>query len=147
MDLNATSSPSGIRVFFYGLFMDATLLKSMGFHPAVIGPAELSDYQIRIGDRATLTTKRGSKSYGIVMELAEGEVAALYAKPGVLDYQAEDVDVVLLSNGSTLTATCYNLPLSQLKSIVNTDYADRLAALVLALGFSPAYAGEISERQ
>jgi hypothetical protein len=55
------------RVFFYGLYMDATLLESMGFQPRQVGAARLDNYQINIGERATLECRlsiRGLRSVG-----------------------------------------------------------------------------------
>ena len=64
-------------VFFYGLFMDAALLREKGLHPICVGSAELFDYQIRIGSRATLVPSVGSAAFGVVMELTAEEAESL----------------------------------------------------------------------
>jgi hypothetical protein len=51
------------KIFFYGLFMDRTLLVEKGFHPETIGLAVLSDYRIHIGERATLLPSASSRAY------------------------------------------------------------------------------------
>jgi hypothetical protein len=130
-------------IFFYGLFMDVNLLEDMGFNPEVVGPAELHDYRIRIGNKATLIHHVGSCSYGVVMRLSEDQASALYAAPGVVDYVPEEVEVKLLGDGSVLKALCYNLPLDKVDSGVNTEYAEKLSRLLLDLGFPSAYAHEI----
>ena len=71
------------KIFFYGLFMDRSLLTEKGLHPEIIGPAVLSDYRIHIGERATLLRSASSRAYGIVMELADQEARALYSEPSV----------------------------------------------------------------
>ena len=58
--------------------MDRTLLTEKGLHPEIIGPAVLPEYRIHIGERATLLRSASSRAYGIVMELADQEVSALY---------------------------------------------------------------------
>ena len=130
-------------IFFYGLFMDVKLLQDMGFDPEVVGPAELQDYRIRIGNKATLVADAGFCSYGIVMRLPEDQAAALYAAPGVADYVPEEVDVVLLTTCDVLKAWCYNLPPDKVGGGVNTEYAEKLSRLLLDLGFPSGYAQEI----
>ena len=34
------------KIFFYGLFMDRSLLTEKGLHPEIIGPAVLPDYRM-----------------------------------------------------------------------------------------------------
>ncbi len=135
------------RVFFYGLFMDEGLLREKGLHPAVIGPAKLKDYRIRILERATLIRARGFDAYGLLMDLADVEVQSLYTSPGVSDYRPETVDVVLLEGGSVHTCVCYNLPPDRLGSGANEEYADSLSRLLLDLGFSEGYAAEVRQRE
>jgi hypothetical protein len=69
------------KIFFYGLFMDRSLLTEKGLHPEIVGPAVLPDYRIHIGERATLVRSASSRAYGIVMELTDREVCALYSEP------------------------------------------------------------------
>ena len=71
------------KIFFYGLFMDRSLLTEKGLHPEIIGSAVLPDYRIHIGKRATLLRSASSRAYGIVMELADQEARALYSEPSV----------------------------------------------------------------
>ena len=130
-------------IFFYGLFMDVNLLEDMGFDPEVVGPAELQDYRICIGNKATLVADAGSCSYGMVMRLPEDQASALYAAPGVADYVPEEVDVVLLSTRDVLKAWCYNLPPDKVGGGVNTEYAEKLSRLLLDLGFPSGYAQEV----
>ena len=136
-----------LRYFFYGLFMDADLLKEMGFHPIAIGPAKLPDYQVSIGERATLVPSPGSTSYGVVMELPATEATALYSKSAVSDYRAVTVNAILMSDGSIQQSLCYNLPPNMLGCGTNIEYAEKLSELVLKLGFSLEYANEITDRR
>ena len=78
-------------VFFYGLFMDITLLRDMGLRPRLIGPAELPDYQIQIGRRATLIPSPGSTSYGMLIELPNEDVDKLSANFDIDDALMEEL--------------------------------------------------------
>jgi len=132
------------KIFFYGLFMDRTLLAEKGFHPETIGPAVLSDYRIHIGERATLLPSASNRAYGIVMELSEQEAHALYSKPSVRAYKRERVQVALLASNQVVEAYCYNLPRELGLTGANPAYANELSRLVEALEFDSAYAQEIA---
>ena len=132
------------KIFFYGLFMDRTLLAEKGFHPETIGPAVLSDYRIHIGERATLLPSASSRAYGIVMELSEQEAHALYSEPSVRAYQRERVQVALLASNQVVEAYCHNLPRELGLTGANPAYANELSRLVEALEFDSAYAQEIA---
>ena len=133
-------------IFFYGLFMDASLLREKGLHPTVLGPAELPGYQIRIGNRASLIPSPQSTSYGMLIDLPDEEATTLYSAPDVGDYCPDNVNAILLSDRTAQTAVCYNLPPDKLGAGTNSEYAEQLSALVLELGFPPAYASEITRR-
>jgi len=132
------------KIFFYGLFMDRTLLVRKGLHPETIGPAVLSDYRIHIGERATLLPSASSRAYGIVMELSEQEAQALYSEPSVRAYERERVRVTLLANNQVVEADCYNLPRELGLAGANPAYAIALSQLVEALEFDSAYVREIA---
>ena len=132
------------KIFFYGLFMDRTLLAEKGFHPEALGPAVLSDYRIHIGERATLLPSPSSRAYGIVMELSEQEAHALYSEPSVRAYVRERVEVVLLAGNRTVEADCYNLPRELGLTGANPAYANALSRLAEALEFDSAYVQEIA---
>ena len=132
------------RTFFYGLFMDADLLRGQGLHPEVIGPASLRGHALRIGERASLVPRVGSSAYGMLIELPEDELVTLYEAPGVQDYVAETVVVTLLDDGKAVPSRCYNLPADKIGAIRNADYARKLAALVRKLGLPGDYADGIA---
>ena len=132
------------KIFFYGLFMDRSLLTEKGLQPKTIGPAVLSDYRLHIGDRATLVRSDSSRAYGIVMELADEEARALYSEPSVRQYISERVTVELLETGEAVEAYCYNLPPELALAGANSAYAAALSALVEALQFDADYVEEVS---
>ncbi len=132
------------RIFFYGLFMDRSLLTEKGLHPEMIGPAVLPDYRIHIGERATLLRSASCRAYGIVMELADREARALYSEPSVRQYVRERVRVKLLDTNEAIEAYCYNLPRDLGLAGANPAYATRLSQLARALQFDSAYVEEIA---
>jgi len=132
-----------MRIFFYGLFMDCTLLQEMGFHPTTVGPAQLAGFRLAIGDRATLIPAAGSTCYGILIDLPDDEAAALYSGPGVADYRPETVQAILLQDRSMWDSVCYNLPVPASGTARNDEYAEALARLAEKLEFPTDYVREI----
>lgn len=133
-----------MRIFFYGLFMDRTLLTEKGLHPVPVGPAVLPGYRIQIGERATLVPSPSSRVYGVVMELSDQEAHALYAEPSVRSYEPERVRVVLSGSDEVVEAYCYKLPPEADLTGTNPAYAKALSRLVEDLGLDAVYAREVA---
>lgn len=131
--------------FFYGLFMDISLLREMKLTPVELGHAALRGYQLRVGARATLIPNPEATSYGMLIELSDTELSILYSPPGLSDYQPEHVVTHRLDDGSTQRAVCYNLPTEKLGAEFNSEYAKNLSALLIRLGFPPDYANEVKQ--
>lgn len=131
-------------IFFYGLFMNAALLEEQGLHPRIVGPAVLDGHRIHVGERATLVPDTEGRVFGILMDLAADEAAALYAAPSVRDYVARPVAVTRLDTGEAVDAACYVLPEHAAAAGANPAYAAELARLAAALGFEAAYVDEIA---
>src|SRR5215213_9965068 len=98
-----------VEVFFYGLFMDESLLRAKGLNPENRGPASVEDFQLVIGERATLVRREGARAYGVVYTLTRGEVEALYSDESVSAYRPEVV-TARLAGGRDARALCFNLP-------------------------------------
>ena len=75
--------PRRIAVFFYGLFMDADILRSKAIDPAGPRRASVSGFALRIGQRATLVPDPDGRAHGVLMELQHEEIDRLYADPSV----------------------------------------------------------------
>ncbi len=130
-----------IPVFFYGLFMDHTLLKEKGFQPTepVLGYVE--GYKLKIGERATLVKSSCQRAYGAVMALNKEELDSLYGESSVADYLPEDIVITTLKNES-LKVIVYNLPLEKLAG-QNKQYAQLLAKTAREIGLPKEYIQEI----
>jgi hypothetical protein len=131
-----------IDVFFYGLFMDESLLRSKGVSPVNIRPASLAGYQLRIGDRATLVTSQGGIVYGLAASLSHDELERLYSEPSLQAYKPEAV-LVQLSDGDAFPALCFNLPEPLSEDERNAEYISKLRELAERLNFPEEYVQSI----
>ena len=131
-----------IDVFFYGLFMDAEILRAKGLHPTDGRQACVSGMALRIGRRATLVPEPGKSVYGFVFRLSHEEIEQLYAEPSVAAYRPEAV-IAQLADQSRIPALCFNLPPSSETEPANPEYAEKLRALASRLGLPAEYAASI----
>jgi hypothetical protein len=130
-------------VFFYGLFMDESLLATKGIKPSEVSLGFVDGYGLRIGERATLVRRPGSRAYGAMMNIAPGEATELYAEESVADYLPERV-IVELMDGTQVDATCYNLPRDKMTG-ANKAYAESLLDVATRLGFPDSYLQQIRQ--
>ena len=132
-----------MRVFFYGLFMDVSLLATKGIVPSAAVRGFVDDFGLHIGERATLVRRPDSRAYGVLMDIAPGEVAELYAEKSVADYVPEPV-LVELTDGTPVNATCYNLPGDNVTG-ANKEYAKALLEVATRLEFPDSYLDQIRQ--
>jgi len=125
-------SSEEIAVFFYGLFMDESLLTSKGIRASQATVGHVDGYGLRIGRRATLVPEHAGRTYGVVMILQAADVHALYSDESVADYVAESV-LVVLPEGVVQPAVCYNLPEGE-PGEADVSYAASLLSLAIKLG-------------
>ena len=140
----AADLPHGVGIvsfFFYGLFMDESLLAARGIEPSEIALGFVDGYDLCIGERATLVRRSGGRAYGTVMEISKLEAAELYAEESVADYLPESL-IVELMDGTKVEATCYILPRDSVAG-ANKQYAESLLALASRLGFPESYLEQI----
>ena len=133
-----------VSVFFYGLFMDESLLASLGVSPSKATVGYVDGYSLRIGRRATLVPDDTNRAYGVLMSLRTDDVRALYAEKSVADYVSESAAVVL-PDGTVESAVCYNLPKRKLEG-ANSEYANALLILAGRLGLPDDYLQQIREQ-
>jgi hypothetical protein len=132
-----------IDAFFYGLFMDAEVLRDGGAAPANPRRAFVDDFALRIGRRATLVPSAGARAYGMLYALTHAELDRLYAAPGLEAYRPEAVLTRTLE-GATTPALCYNLREAPRPEEHDPQYAARLRHTLGKLGFPPDYTEELS---
>jgi hypothetical protein len=134
--------PRIIDVFFYGLFMDAELLRANGLHPANGRQACVSGMALRIGRRATLAPDPAKSVYGFVFGLSHQEIERLYAEPSVAAYRPEAV-IARLADRSSIPALCFNLPPSSETEQANPEYAGKLRVVATRLRLPADYIATI----
>lgn len=133
-----------VTVFFYGLFMDAQLLRGRGVEVCHPTRAHAEGYRLVLGDRATLVRADGFTAHGMLMYLKREDVERLYADPSVSAYRPETVRVMLV-DGTMVDAQCYNLPPPVSTGAPNRDYARKLHELGTRLGLPAQYLATIKE--
>ena len=131
-----------IEVFFYGLFMDADLLRAKGVNPVNIRAACVPGFVLRIGERATLLKNAHARVYGMLMELTPAEIEQLYSEPSVRAYRPEAV-LSELNDGSRIPALCFNLLDPPRADEFNPEYATKLRDLAGRLGLPSDYVESI----
>ena len=132
-----------IAIFFYGLFMDESLLASKGVHATKPTIGYVDGFGLHIGERATLIRDVNSRAYGVLMRISSEDAAALYSEQSVADYVAESV-VVQLHGNTQVSAVCYKLPAARLTG-TNPEYAATLLALATRLGLPDSYLRHIGK--
>jgi Gamma-glutamyl cyclotransferase, AIG2-like len=140
--MESAMKPRRVRVFFYGLFMDADLLRALGIRPTCVRAAQVSGYALRIGQRATLVPDETSTVHGVVMNLTDAELGRLYAGPGLEAYVPKAI-LISGQNGKELPAVCFNLAVTPAPFEANPEYAAKLRALAERLGFPESYVNSI----
>ena len=128
---------NAMKVFFYGLFMDESLLASRNVYPMESTIGYVDGFSLHIGKRATLIPEVNGRAYGVLMKITAEDAAALYSEPSVADYVAEPV-VVRLPGNLHASAVCYNLPAAT-RTDTDPDYAAALLALAAKLGLPDSY--------
>ncbi len=123
--------------------MDEELLATKGIEPSEVELGFVDGYGLRIGERATLVRRKDSRSYGVVMDIAESDASKLYAEESVADYLPEPV-VAELMDGTRVEAICYNLPAGKVTG-ANSDYVASLLEVATRLGFPESYLDEIRQ--
>ena len=132
-----------MKVFFYGLFMDRSLLAKKGIVPSEAVVGYVDGFGLRIGERATLMRSADTRAYGVLMEISAVEANDLYSEDSVSDYVPEPV-TVQLTDGSQVEANCYNLPGDKITG-TNKRYADALLGVATELSLPESYLDEIRQ--
>ncbi|HMH16602.1 MAG TPA: gamma-glutamylcyclotransferase family protein [Burkholderiales bacterium] len=127
-----------VDAFFYGLFMDESVLRKSGVTPSNPRRASVTDFALRIGQRATLVPSKGAKAFGMLMSLTHADLDVLYGGPGLEHYKPEAV-VARTLEGLPLPALCFNLPEAPNPEERNPEYAARLQSVLNQLGFPREY--------
>ena len=131
-----------VEVFFYGLFMDAELLRGKGLSPHDVEVGSVPGMSLRLGQRAALVPDRRGLVYCVMMSLTMDELELLYSEPGVQAYRPQPV-LVHPASGGVVAALCYNLPEPPSPGEHNPEYATKLRAVARRAGLPEDYVASI----
>ncbi len=131
-----------LDVFFYGLFMDESLLEAKGVHPGSIRIASVDGFVLRIGERASLVPEDSGRVHGVIASLSHDELEKLYSEPSVRAYRPEAV-LAHLDNGEVIAALCFNLPRPPSPDQRNPEYAAKLRVIAERLKLPAEYVASI----
>jgi len=129
-----------IDTFFYGSYINQSVLRGLGLEPADIEVARLDGYDIRIEPLANLVPAEGASVWGIVTALTPRELVTLYAHArDVLGGTYSPVAVVVeTTGGEKKAARCYIAPVEAARP-ANNDYVDRIVGPAREYGFPADY--------
>lgn len=126
-----------VEAFFYGLYMDPELIKSLGFEPQSVEKAVIDSYALDLQGSAKIVPEEGSIVWGNIIKLSKNDLAAMYSFDTTKDYSPEMVQVKD-SNGNYKMVSCYNLSVSDAEAF-NSEYRDKLVNLLKQLDFPDDY--------
>src|SRR5262245_46782172 len=109
--------------------MDVEVLRQSGVTPANPRHAYVAEFELRIGQRATLVPSPGARAYGMLIALTHEELARLYSAPGLEHYRPEAI-LAQPIEGTAVPALCYNLLQAPEARERNPDYARRLKSVL-----------------
>ncbi len=119
-------------VFFYGLYMDPDILNQKAVEPRNPRLGMVTDYVLRIGNKATLIRAGGESAYGLVYSLTHDEVYLLYWGSGLAEYRVKAVLVQI--DGKDVVAMTCNLLNAPERDESNMEYAGKLKLAMTRLG-------------
>ncbi|MFC1664181.1 gamma-glutamylcyclotransferase family protein [Pseudomonadota bacterium] len=126
------------EVFYYGLYMDPDVLREKGVEPRNPRICKLENYELRVGNRATLLRSPGKFVYGILYSHTHSEIDSLYWGAGLNEYAAEAVMVGV--GEEYVAALCCNLIVPPKPGESNPGYQQQLTMVKKNLGV-PVNAG------
>jgi hypothetical protein len=130
-----------VRIFFYGTFMDASVLKGQGINSPAVIPARISGYELYMRPRVNLIRADRSFVYGSIAQLTHDEITKLYAgleERFNLKYLPEAVLAETL-DGNFRPVLCYIAPQME-ESPPDSEYIRQMGAAARAAGLPEWYA-------
>ena len=126
-----------VEAFFYGLYMDIDLLKSLGFRPGETRKAVLESYALDLFGSAKVVPMEGSYVWGNIINLPREDLTAMYSFESTKEYVPETLQVKD-SKGNYKQVSCYNLAKSDSESF-NKEYHGKLLKIIERLEFPEEY--------
>lgn len=129
-----------VWTFFYGSYMNLSVLKEISLIPERWETAKLNGFEIRIQPRANLVATDRHCVYGIIATATHDELARLYAHAQNTLGETYLPEAVLVETigGKWTPALCYIATAMQARPAEN-DYIDRIVNPAKEYGFPSWY--------
>jgi len=131
-----------VQAFFYGLYMDSELLRSLGFVPGSVIRARLDSYALDLFGLAKIIPNNNSVVWGNVISVSEQDLTAMYSFETTKSYKAESVQVFDI-DGNAMSVNCYNTAASP-NLPFNSEYQLKLVKLLKKLEFPVDYIASVN---
>lgn len=129
-----------VRVFFYGSYMNPSVLREVSIVPNRFEVARLDGYDIRIAPRANLVLSKQHCVYGVLVEATHAELDRLYAHAKDLLGEIYLPHPVLTQSdtGGWFPALCY-IASTMVERRPDPAYVERIVAAAREFGLPPWY--------
>lgn len=134
-----------VWVFFYGSYINVTVLKEVDLIPGEVEPATLAGFDLKIAPRANLIRAPQSVVYGILAKATHAELARLYsehAKGKLGETYLPEAVVATDLNGKLRPALTY-VSHDMVDRPAEDAYIERIAQPAEAFGFPADYVAKI----
>lgn len=133
-------SETRVWTFFYGSYMNRSVLREAEVVFEVFEVARLDGYDIKIAPRANLVPSAEHCVFGVLARASHAELARLYAhaKDVLGETYLPHPVMTQLQNGDWRPALCYIAP-SMVPRPPDPAYVDRIVAPARELGFPEWY--------
>ncbi|MBI3845467.1 MAG: gamma-glutamylcyclotransferase [Planctomycetes bacterium] len=133
-----------VWTFFYGSYMNFSVLREVDLVLETFEVAKLSGFDIVIRPRANLVRSSECCVYGIVATATHGELARLYAhaKEKLGETYVPEAVLVETRGGTWRPALCYICPAMEPRPAA-ADYVERIVAPARQFGFPEWYVARL----
>lgn len=133
-------SQKKVWTFFYGSYINLSVLKEIGLIPQQYELAKLNGFEIQIQPRANLVPSNQHCVYGIAAMLTHDELSRLYAhaKEKLGEIYLPEAVLIETWEGTFRPALCYIAPHMESRP-AEREYVDRIVNPAHDLGFPDWY--------
>jgi hypothetical protein len=129
--------------FFYGLYMDVELLRSLGTNPQEPTLARLPGYRLELRGAVKALPQPGKSVWGVISKLTGRELDSLYSSPATRAYRPVPLVAITIA-GLEVPVTCYNQPVDP-SAALNATYLDKLLGVCRKIGLPADYVAELED--
>jgi hypothetical protein len=128
-----------VLVFFYGSYMNRSVLAEVGFAPSTWEAASLPGFDIRIAPRANLFRAPGQVVFGVLATATHAELERLYTHAQTVLGEVYRPEAVLVrTEGAWQPALCY-ISSDMVERPAESAYVERILRPARELGFPSWY--------